>query len=136
MLVEINNQFIIVYLSQTFVSFLIVEQYEQRFFHKVIEDYKDKPISKIHHPIPLLDNNQDQLKESYFPNREKYQLREKYLKEIENEPMVLWFDDGDESCESEEGEMRDNYGVILKNSLRREGLCESFIMRGHRSCSF
>lgn len=130
MLVEINNQFIIIYLSQTFVSFLIVDHYEQRFFHKVIEDYKDKPISKIHHPIPLLENDNN-LKESYFPNRDKHYEKEQY-KKMDREPIVLWLNDGD----SDEEEMRENYGLILRNSLRREGLNESFIMRGNRSCSF
>ena len=136
MLIEINNNFIIVYLSQTFVSFLIVDQYEQRTFHRVIKDYKDKPISKIYHPMPLLDVNKNLLKESYFPNREKYQLKEKLEEDLEKEPMILWLDDGNDSCESEEGEMRENYGVILRNSLRREGLNESFIVREYRSCSF
>lgn len=62
-IVEINNKLILIYLSQSCISFIIIDRYQQRMFHQILKEYQDAPSKTIHTKMP------NDLIESYFPNR-------------------------------------------------------------------
>ena len=62
-IIEVNNRLIVIYLTQAFINFLVIDRYEQKFFHKLLEEYKNRPVSRFHEEMPK------DLIESYFPGR-------------------------------------------------------------------
>ena len=115
-MVTIDNTFILIYIGQTFVVFMVLDQYEQRYFHKMIKNFQERPKTIVHVEMP----EDIDLVKSYFPNRSTIDT-----------PRVIWLRD------DEEEERRDNMEHILNNSLRRSCLSKSFIeKRQSRSCSF
>ena len=118
-LINIDNTFILIYLGQTFAGFLVLDQYEQRYFHNIIKNYRERPKTIVHANIPF----DTDLVKSYFPN--------KSMSNNNTPPKVIWLKN------DEDEERRENMNHILNNSLRRNCLSKSFIEnRQSRSCSF
>jgi hypothetical protein len=122
-LIPVNNQIIIIYLSQSLISFLVIEHYEQGSFHRIWEYYYLRPKTTIHSNLP----NQNPLITNYLPNTNTNTFIDPLSdplsdKNINPLPKIVW------------------YPTIKSNNINSindiKNINDSFIIIKNKSCRF
>jgi len=115
--VEINNRLIVIYLSQCFINFIIIDRYQAGVFHRLAENYLNTPIKRIHEKMPK------EIIESYYPNREKHQYitHKSAIKNLDDLPKVYIAEISD-SDESDVDDSDVDDSDVQKNSVLEKSI--------------